>query len=83
MAIMIALTMLRYYEIQSFKNKSREYSIVLDKKSSQVSSIKSFLQDLTFQEVKDEEFDGKYRFIIKCPPDRFKNIMNKINEEFE
>lgn len=83
MVLMTMLTVLRFFEIENFKKNSKEYAIVLDD-NYDISGVKSYLQDFTFQEVLEEELDGgRYRLVIKCPPDRFKNILNKINNDFK
>ncbi len=82
MIFMVLLTIMKYVEITNFRDKSQEYSFVLDGNNTQISALKADLQTLTFQEVKEEILeDGKYRLTFRCPPDRIKNILNNIDEQ--
>lgn len=72
------LTFLKYKEIKTFHEQSKDYTFIVSANQSKISSIKENLQNYTYQTVYEEKLEeGNYKITVKCPPDKIKFI-NKI-----
>jgi hypothetical protein len=87
-AIMFAITILtavKYRSIVAFKNESREFTFVVSADRSEMSDVKSKLENYTYQSVDDEMIEeGLYRLTVRCPPDKIglvKGLMLKFSDK--
>lgn len=84
MCLLAILTVAKYRSIVHFKSESREYSFVVSADKSEISGVKSRLQNYTYQSVDDEMIEeGLYRLTVRCPPDKIgfiKGTLMKFSE---
>ena len=87
MCLLTLLSIYRYGAIKQFLEDSQEYTFVVKANSNLVDEMKSNLEDVTFQEVKQEKMDEEtYKLTIKCPPDKIGRIsmmLMRISERKE
>ena len=71
MLLIATMTVYRYVEIKSFKDKSVSYDFVVNAGETEMSDIKNRLRGMTFQSVDDQIIDeGTHRLTVRCPPDK-------------
>lgn len=80
MIFLASLTAIKYKHIRDFKNNSVEYTFMVEGDKSDISSVKSRIQSLTYQSVDDEMIEeGLYRLTVRCPPDNLSSISSLLS----
>jgi len=85
MCLLTVLTIAKYRSIVLFKNESREFTFVVSADKSEISGVKSKLENYTYQSVDDEMIEeGLYKLTVRCPPDKIgfiKGLVLKFSSE--
>lgn len=71
MCLLTVLTVAKYKSIATFKSESKEFTFVVSADESEISGVKSKLENYTYQPVENEMVkEGLYRLTVRCPPDK-------------